>query len=132
MTFMLRSKLQVIVAGLSAIAIVGSLAGCANQSDTIAALASKGFAVRAKEICTQTGSTPLPLKGKFRVVAAADSTVRDTEPLVSDFARDSFNEDFQVDGSDNYVALCFAITPQGKVLLAQAPGARGSVIIGRW
>jgi hypothetical protein len=122
-------------------AVVSSATACSaagGSSDTIEKLRDGGFASRAEEVCTTSGSIQFKLSGSTRLVAASDSTIGQARALVTQSAQNAFATDTAGKSSTSYVALCFVQTPSaeappnGHAVIAQFPGATGDVLIANW
>ena len=119
---------------LSCLTIGLMLAGCVSPGQSLSKLSSAGLAEPAKDICTKSGSTPLPLNGSTRVVAAANSTVGEVRPLVESLFDGDFNGQLGKLPDKTRVAVCFVVTdardvPNGRMVVVQLPEQSGSAFI---
>ena len=117
------------------VALSITLTGCASTpptESTLMKLSRAGFDSKAENVCTTTGTTPLPRRGKVRVIGAVDSNVQKASSLVFESDKDDFNKEFGHARGTSYVALCFVIDPAGHVVIAQFPGRLGGAYVGQW
>lgn len=115
--------------------------GCAShspQTRPLDQILAGGFDAKAKQICTTTGASTLPMTGSPRTVAASDSTVAEAKSLVNSGSEKLFGGQIGKLNENTYVALCFIqgeksfAPPNGRLLAVELPGGEGSTIVGLW
>ena len=131
---MIRGRVGV---SLACGALLVGLASCA-ASQHPATTPSSRLDKTALDVCTATGSTPLPRTGDERVVGAEDSNVEAVGRIVAAEYRKDFDRLVSGHGSGAYLALCFdqikpsGVPANGRVIIAQLKDAGGSTFIGTW
>ena len=87
-------------------------------------LESRGLEEPAKDICTQNGSSPVPLVGDIRVVAAVNSTWAEARRLVQPKFDKLLSPDLVDLRPDAKVAICFVQSPKDMV----PPDGRSAIV----
>lgn len=105
--------LMVVVAVL--VACSACTSGAATQLATLRQLEGRGLQQPATDVCTKNGSTPLPLTGDVRVVAAVNSTWDEARRLVQPKFEKTLSPDLTELKPDAKVAICFIQTPKSMV-----------------
>ena len=105
---------------------------------TLGRLEGRGLQEPAADICTQNGSTPLPLKGEVRVVAAVNSTWAEARRLVQSKFEGTLSPDLTDLKPEAKVAICFIqspksmVPPDGRSATVQVANLGPSGFLGTW